>query len=140
MKSFKQYLDEVLRPIMPLSRAEIEEIKAQLLFYAKQHQPKPVHKPIVFKRVGMSAPAGYTQAFYIRLQGDEKSVGTVSKEPLAKGNGVAYVLPDVLLPDFAYYYFMNLHQQGTWRAFATGSTGLKHLSLKDLNSLKFAQR
>ena len=46
MKTFKEYLLEVSR--MPLSRAAVEKIKSDLVFWMQQNKPKPIEKPIIF--------------------------------------------------------------------------------------------
>lgn len=56
--------------------------------------------------------------FYIQLKGN--NAGQVLDEPIANSIGVA-TNPDVLLPDFAKYLFMHIHNTGAYKPYIGGS-------------------
>ena len=45
-------------------------------------------------------------------------------------------MKDKLNPDFLFYWFQNLFNQGVLRNLGTGTTGLKHLSVASVKSIK----
>lgn len=75
--------------------------------------------------------------FYIKRRGSIDTVGQVSKKYDPYAIGVKIQRTDVINPDFLYYWFMNLHNQGHWKGVAKGTTNLVNITMDDIRNIKF---
>lgn len=77
--------------------------------------------------------------FWLVRKGSRKTVG----EPVRKFNpehiGVKVTRTDVLDPQYLYYVFMNLHNQGYFAQRATGILEMVHIRTSDVADIKFSQ-
>lgn len=73
--------------------------------------------------------------FWLIRRGDEKTVGKPTKEYNPENIGVKVTRKDVLVPDYLYYVFMNLHNNGFFKNHAKGTLKLKHISIQDIKNI-----
>ena len=73
--------------------------------------------------------------FWIIRRGSLKTVGKPSHSFSAESIGVKVERTDILLPQFLYYCFLNIHAQGRWEVLATGSLSLVNIRVSDVSSI-----
>lgn len=75
--------------------------------------------------------------FWLVRKGSEKTVGTPTRSFDKENIGVKvreeYL--DRVLPDFLFYYFQYLHQNGIFSQLSHGTLQLKNISLKDIQNI-----
>jgi len=76
--------------------------------------------------------------FWIRRSGQLKSLGEPSKQFDPDKIGIKVTATNIIDPNYLYYVFMNLQNQGVFAQMATGSTGLQHIKISSLAKIPFA--
>jgi hypothetical protein len=78
--------------------------------------------------------------FWLIRKGSDKAVGRPVREFSPEHIGVLVTRTDVLLPDYLFYVFMDLHARGYWTPLARGTLRLKNIRTEDVRRLEFASR
>ena len=73
--------------------------------------------------------------FWIVRRGSEKQVGRPPREYSPEHIGVSVTRPDLVIPDYLFYVFEFLANQGVFVELAQGTTGVKTISVKDLKNI-----
>lgn len=75
--------------------------------------------------------------FWIKRKGSETTVGKPIKEFDSEDIGVKVKdeFIDKVLPQFLYYFFMNLHQRGVFIEMSHGTLALKNIRLSDIKNI-----
>lgn len=75
--------------------------------------------------------------FWLVRRGSLDRLGEPTKEfnPEHIGFKVRDEYLDRILPQFMFYWFMNMHQTGAWKQFATGALPLQHIRIEQVRSL-----
>ena len=73
--------------------------------------------------------------FWLVRRGGLESVGEPSRTFSPYHIGVRVEDTGLILPDYLYYVFMNLHQAGQWRPLAIGSLKLVHIRTEDVRNI-----
>ena len=73
--------------------------------------------------------------FWLVRRGGLESVGEPSRTFSPYHIGVRVEDTGLILPDYLYYVFMNLHQTGQWRPLAVGSLKLVHIRTEDVRNI-----
>ena len=74
--------------------------------------------------------------FWLVRKGSEKTVGTRTKNFSPEHIGVKVTRTDLLVPDYLYYIFMYLQQQGLFGQISSGTLELKHIRVSDIKEIK----
>lgn len=71
--------------------------------------------------------------FWLVNKGSSHTLGNPVKnfEPFYTG----VKCPALVLPDFGYYYCLNLYNSGLWKRYSVGSTGLQHLRISEIRKV-----
>lgn len=80
--------------------------------------------------------------FWLQRKGSEKNVGTPTKKFSEDNIGVKVKeeYKDRVLPEFLYYYFVNLHNQGFFQPISHGILELKNIKISDIKSIPISFR
>jgi hypothetical protein len=75
--------------------------------------------------------------FWLIRKGNEKVIGTPTKEFSEESIGVKIKeeFQDKIDPNYLYYYFKFLHQQGMFSPMAHGTLELKNITISDIKSI-----
>ncbi len=76
--------------------------------------------------------------FWIRRSGQLKSLGEPSRQFDPDKIGIKVTATNIIDPNYLYYVFMHLQNQGVFAQMATGSTGLQHIKISSLAKIPFA--
>lgn len=77
--------------------------------------------------------------FWLVRKGSSKTVGKPVREFNPEHIGIKVTRTDVLDPQYLYYVFMNLHNQGYFAQRATGMSELVHIRTSDVADIEFSQ-
>lgn len=77
--------------------------------------------------------------FWLVRKGSSKTVGKPVREFNPEHIGIKVTRTDVLDPQYLYYVFMNLHNQGYFAQRATGILEMVHIRTSDVADIKFSQ-
>lgn len=72
--------------------------------------------------------------FWIRNKGNNKKLGLPTKEYRDCLTGIK-CNQELILPDYAYYLFLHLYQQGIWRKYGISSINFQHLRITDIQKV-----
>jgi hypothetical protein len=75
--------------------------------------------------------------FWLQRKGSEKTVGSPTKEFSQENIGVKISddFRDKVDPNYLYYYFQFLHQQGVFAPIANGTLALKNVKISDIRTI-----
>jgi hypothetical protein len=73
--------------------------------------------------------------FWLQKKGSIDNVGTPLKEFYEENIGVKVIRTDIFIPQYLYYYFQFLHQQGLFAPIAHGTLPLKNITISDIKSI-----
>jgi len=73
--------------------------------------------------------------FWLIRKGDETTVGTPTREFSPEHIGVTVTRPDLVIPDYLYYVFQYLVNQGKIASLSHGTTRLKNITISDLGNI-----
>jgi len=73
--------------------------------------------------------------FWLIRKGDEKMVGKPIKEFDSERIGVKIIQPDVVLPNYMFFYFQYIHSTGIFTQLATGSLKLKNIRISEIREI-----
>lgn len=73
--------------------------------------------------------------FWIIRRGSADKVGKPVKEYDSESIGIKVTDTNKILPDYLYYWFYHIWQQGHWKQLATGTTNLVNISTSDIKQL-----
>jgi len=75
--------------------------------------------------------------FWLQRKGSEKTVGMPTKEFFEENIGVKVKeeYEDRVDPNYLYYYFQFLHQQGFFEPISHGTLKLKNITISDIKSI-----
>ena len=73
--------------------------------------------------------------FWIVRRGNARQVGRPTREYSPEHIGVTVTRPDLVLPDYLYYVFEYLANQGKIAELSHGTTGLKNIKIRDLENI-----
>jgi restriction endonuclease S subunit len=73
--------------------------------------------------------------FWIIRRGNANQVGRPTREYSPEHIGVSVTRPDLVIPNYIFYVFEFLANQGSFEAMAQGTTNLKTISVKDLKNI-----
>ena len=73
--------------------------------------------------------------FWIVRRGSAKQVGRPTKEYSPEHIGVTLTRPDLVIPDYLFYVFEFLANQGASVELGEGTTNLKTIKIRDLKNI-----
>ena len=73
--------------------------------------------------------------FWIVRRGNARQVGRPTREYSPEHIGVTVTRPDLVLPDYLYYVFEYLANQGKIAELSHGTTGLRNIRIRDLENI-----
>ena len=71
--------------------------------------------------------------FWIIRRGSLSQVGKPVRDFSKYHFGIKVIREDLLIPDFLFYCFVDLHQSGEFEALAKGTLKLQHITLEDID-------
>jgi hypothetical protein len=74
--------------------------------------------------------------FWLVRKGSEKTVGTPTKNFSPEHIGIKVTRTDLLVPDYLFYVFMYLQQQGLFAQVSHGTLNLKNIRVSDITDIK----
>lgn len=74
--------------------------------------------------------------FWLKINGNEDVVGEPTKKFTTENIGIKVLMTDFIVPDYLYYYFLHLFNQGYFSKIAIGTIKLKHIRVIDIKSMK----
>lgn len=74
--------------------------------------------------------------FWIIRRGNSETVGTTTREFSPDHIGVTITRPDLVLPDFMFYYMDYLAKVGALTSVSSGSGTLRQINIKDLGEFE----
>ena len=73
--------------------------------------------------------------FWLQRKGSKENVGKPLKEFYPENIGIRVVRTDVLDPNYLYYVFMSLHNQGKFQQMCSGALNLQHIRVEDVRGI-----
>ena len=73
--------------------------------------------------------------FWIIRRGNANQVGRPTREYSTEHIGISVTRPDLVIPNYLFYVFEFLANQGSFEQMAQGTTNLKTISVKDLKNI-----
>lgn len=73
--------------------------------------------------------------FWLIRKGDERVVGTPTKTFSPEHIAIKVTDTERVYPDFLYYYFQYLHNEGMFVNMSKGTLRLKHITVKDIEEI-----
>lgn len=73
--------------------------------------------------------------FWLIRKGSESTVGKPTKEYSPEHIGVKVIATDMVDPNYLYYVFMSLHQNGSFIQMAHGTLKLKNIRISDIKNI-----
>lgn len=74
--------------------------------------------------------------FWIIRRGNSETVGTTTREFSPDHIGVTITRPDLVLPDFMFYYMDYLAKVGALTSVSSGNGTLRQINIKDLGEFE----
>lgn len=87
-------------------------------------------KDVALVRVGLQEAD-----FWLVRRGTLQAVGQPVREYSPYHIGIRVEQTGLILPDYLFYVFMELHQGGQWQAQAIGTLELVHIRTEDVNNI-----
>ena len=73
--------------------------------------------------------------FWLIRKGSANKVGRPTREFSPEHIGVTITRPDLVVPDYLFYVFEHLANQGVFVSMARGTTNLQSISVKELKNI-----
>jgi hypothetical protein len=78
--------------------------------------------------------------FWLIRKGSENVVGKPTKEYSSENIGVKVIATDMVDPNYLYYVFMSLHQNGLFIKIAHGTLKLKNIRISDIKNIPISEK
>ena len=73
--------------------------------------------------------------FWLQRSGSATTVGRPTRDYSRHDIGIKVLDTSVVLPDYLYYWFLNLYNQRYWETLSYGTVRLKHIRIEDVRQL-----
>jgi choline kinase len=78
--------------------------------------------------------------FWLIRRGSISKVGKPVREYNPEHIGIKVTRTDILLPNYLYYWFMNLHNNKTWEQLANGTLSLVNIRVSDVRNIRMSPK
>lgn len=75
--------------------------------------------------------------FWLTRRGSLTAVGKPTRSFYKEHIGIKVLATDILYPDYLYWVFVALHEQGFFKPIAYGSLPLVHIRVSDIKQIRF---
>ena len=73
--------------------------------------------------------------FWLQRSGSVDKVGRPKRSYAEYDIGITVLDKSIILPDYLYYWFLNVYNKRYWEQFSYGSLPLKHIRVEDVRQL-----